>query len=80
MATPHSHYDLHQGPTTRRPVRLTAPEPTRHGAQGDYNTPSDGSLENEFDTKVVEDAIKVILAKGQLQENEVSMRTSHTSC
>lgn len=45
---------------------------TRHGAQGEYNTPSDGALENEFGTKVVEDVIKVILAKGEIQENEVS--------
>lgn len=43
----------------------------RHGAQGEYNTPSDAALESEFNTKVVEDAMKVILAKGEIQENEV---------
>ncbi|KAJ9164911.1 hypothetical protein NKR19_g924 [Coniochaeta hoffmannii] len=46
----------------------------KHGAQGEYNTPSDGALENEFGTKVVEDAIKIILAKGEIQENEFPER------
>ncbi|KAB5563547.1 ribosome maturation protein [Coniochaeta sp. 2T2.1] len=46
-----------------------------HGAQGSYNTPSDATLENEFGkgTKV-EDAIKVILAKGEMQEGEFPER------
>lgn len=56
--------------TYRGPATLTSSS-NRHGAQGEYNTPSDAALESEFNTEVVEDAIKIVLAKGEIQQNEV---------
>jgi hypothetical protein len=50
---------------------LTDDTPSSHGAQGTYNTASDQALHTEFGTKVVEDVIKIILAKGEIQEGEV---------
>jgi len=43
----------------------------RHGAQGQYDRASQGTLENEFDTKDEEECIKIILEKGNLQDAEV---------
>ncbi|RKF73546.1 SDO1-like protein C21C3.19 [Golovinomyces cichoracearum] len=43
----------------------------RHGAQGNLNTASTATLENEFGTSVVEDVIKTIIEKGTIQETEV---------
>ncbi len=44
---------------------------TRHGAQGQMDTASKSTLENEFGTQNDEEAIKQILEKGTLQESEV---------
>ena len=43
----------------------------RHGAQGEMDTASKATLENEFGTKNEEEAIKQILTKGQVQTSEV---------
>ncbi|RKF57371.1 putative shwachman-bodian-diamond syndrome protein [Golovinomyces cichoracearum] len=43
----------------------------RHGAQGNLDTASTATLENEFGTSVVEDVIKTIIEKGTIQETEV---------
>ncbi len=43
----------------------------RHGAQGQYDSASQGTLENEFGTKNEEECIKVILEKGNAQDTEV---------
>jgi hypothetical protein len=48
----------------------------RHGAQGQYDSASQGTLENEFDTKNEEDCIKIILEKGNLQDTEVGVSQS----
>ena len=44
----------------------------KQGSQGQYDTASNSSLENEFGTTVVEEVIKKILEKGSLQESKVS--------
>jgi len=46
----------------------------KHGAQGTFDGASKATLENEFGTQHEEDAIKVILEKGNLQETEASGR------
>jgi len=40
----------------------------KHGAQGELNRASNALLENEFGTKNSEDAVKMIIEKGQIQE------------
>jgi hypothetical protein len=50
----------------------------RHGAQGQMDSASKGTLENEFGTKSEEECIKAILEKGNLQDTEVcSSSTFH---
>ena len=48
----------------------------RHGAQGRLDGVSKGTLENEFGTTNVDDAIKQILDKGTAQESEVCLSSS----
>jgi len=52
------------------------PPQIRQGAQGTYDTASNGSLDNEFGTHKDEDVIKQILEKGVFQETEVSYNMS----
>lgn len=52
-------------------IRMLTHGNGRHGAQGQYDTASKGTLENEFGTKNEEDCIKAILEKGNLQDTEV---------
>src|ERR1700761_2536821 len=44
---------------------------TRHGAQGNYDTASKSTLENEFGTHNDDEVIKEILEKGTVQESQV---------
>ncbi|POS85011.1 hypothetical protein EPUL_002448 [Erysiphe pulchra] len=46
----------------------------RHGAQGNLDTASTATLENEFGTSVVEEVIKKIIEKGSMQESEAAER------
>lgn len=46
---------------------------TRRGIQGTLNLASESAMDNEFKTHVLEDVIKRILEKGQLQEVEASL-------
>jgi len=46
----------------------------KHGAQGTFDTASKSTLENEFSTSNVDDVIKQILEKGDIQEAETSGR------
>lgn len=48
----------------------------RHGAQGELNTASKSTLENEFGTSVDEGVIKQILEKGSFQESQVIFPSS----
>lgn len=54
-------------------IRMLTHGNGRHGAQGQYDTASKGTLENEFGTKNEEDCIKAILEKGNLQDTEVGI-------
>lgn len=60
-----SHHRLKHGRLTFNNIR--------HGAQGQLNTASKATLENEFETTKEEEIIKVILEKGSVQESEVSL-------
>jgi hypothetical protein len=44
----------------------------RHGAQGNLDTASKSTLENEFGSVSEDEVIKQILEKGELQESKVS--------
>ncbi|KAE9381480.1 shwachman-Bodian-diamond syndrome protein [Stipitochalara longipes BDJ] len=46
----------------------------KHGAQGQMDGASKATLENEFGTTNDEEAIKLILEKGTLQESEAAER------
>jgi len=46
----------------------------KHGAQGELNTASKSTLENEFGTHNEEDVIKQIIEKGSIQEVEGAER------
>jgi len=46
----------------------------KHGAQGDLDSASNATLENEFGTKSEEEVIKQILEKGTVQETETADR------
>jgi hypothetical protein len=50
----------------------------RHGAQGQMDGASQGTLENEFGTKNEEECIKAILEKGNLQDTEVGSPSPST--
>jgi hypothetical protein len=45
----------------------------RHGAQGQLDGASKGTLENEFGTHNEDEVIKQILEKGSVQESEVCL-------
>ncbi|KAH8675985.1 ribosome maturation protein [Xylariales sp. PMI_506] len=46
----------------------------KQGAQGQHDSASNATLENEFGTSNIDDAIKQILEKGNLQESEFPER------
>jgi ribosome maturation protein Sdo1 len=46
----------------------------KHGAQGELNRASNALLENEFGTKNVDDVLKIVIEKGQLQEVQGAAR------
>ncbi|KEF56931.1 uncharacterized protein A1O9_07121 [Exophiala aquamarina CBS 119918] len=47
----------------------------KHGAQGELDTASKSSLENEFGTSNEDDIVKKILEEGQIQTSTTSQRT-----
>jgi len=51
----------------------------KQGSQGQYDTASKGSLENEFSTSVDEEVIKQVLEKGTLQQTQMSERQGNTN-
>lgn len=51
----------------------------KHGAQGELDTASKSSLENEFGTANEDDIVKKILEEGQLQTSSVSAQQSFTT-
>lgn len=52
---------------------------TQQGSQGMLGQASAGTVENEFNTKVTEDAIAVILSKGDIKEMKSREREGNTN-
>jgi len=51
----------------------------RHGAQGTLDTASKASLENEFNTKSEDEALKIILEKGKVETGGVCLSSLLTT-